>query len=305
MKEELKGKIFNIQPYSIHDGPGIRTTIFMKGCPLRCLWCQNPESQKWENQLLVVRERCTGCGRCVEVCPAHAVKIVEGISATDRNICTVCGACVPECPDSLREVCGQEYTVSELLKKALEDKLFFDGSGGGITVSGGEALSQADFVSEFFRQCQEAGVHTTLDTAGFAPWEKLEKAARYANLVLYDVKHMDSMTHKRLTGVPNEMILENLKRLSHMDVDIFIRVPVIPGMNDSDENIDRTAEFVQKELAGKYKTYLLPYHRMGEAKLENLEEKEGFLHLEPPSDEHMEHLKHFFDQRGLACQIGG
>ena len=303
--EELKGKVFNIQPYSIHDGPGIRTTIFMKGCPLSCLWCQNPESQKWENQLLVVRERCTGCGRCVEVCPSHAVKIVDGISATDRNVCTVCGACVPECPEGLREVCGQEYTVSELLKKGLEDKLFFNGSGGGITVSGGEALSQADFVSEFFRRCQEAGVHTTLDTAGFAPWEKLEKTARYTNLVLYDVKHMDSEIHKKLTGVPNEMILENLKRLSLMDVDIYIRVPVIPGMNDSDENIDRTAEFVQNELGGKYKTYLLPYHRMGEAKLENLEEKEGFLHLEPPSNEHLEHLKQFFDQRGLACQIGG
>lgn len=302
---DLKAKVFNIQPYSIHDGPGIRTTVFLKGCPLTCLWCQNPESQKMENQLLVVRDRCTGCGRCVIACPFDAVKIVDGISKTDRTKCTVCGSCVSQCPEGIREVCGEEYTVSQLVKKVMADKLFYDGSGGGITVSGGEALSQADFVSEFFKQCKSEGLHTTLDTSGFAPWDKLEKVALHTDLVLYDVKHMDSQAHRKLTGVSNERILENLKRLSTMPVEIYIRIPVIPGMNDSDENIEKTAEFVKKDLGGRYKTYLLPYHRMGEAKLENLEETQGFLNLQPPSQEHMEHLRQFFDQRGLECQIGG
>ncbi len=302
---DLKGKIFNIQPYSIHDGPGIRTTFFFKGCPLTCKWCQNPESQLMKNQLLVVRDRCVGCGRCVAVCPNGAIEIVDGKAKTDRSKCTVCGACVPLCSDDLREVCGEEYTVEELLKKALADKLFYDGSGGGITASGGEVLMQADFVAEFFAACQAAGLHTTLDTCGFGAWEKLEKIAKHTKLVLYDVKHMDSAIHKELVGVPNELILDNLKKLSKMDVEIYIRIPVIPGMNDSDDNIRKTAEFVKNELGGRYKSFLLPYHRMGESKLNSLEETQGYLDLEPPTQEHMEHLKGFFDALGLDSQIGG
>lgn len=302
---DIKGTLFNIQPYSIHDGPGIRTTFFMKGCPLSCKWCQNPESQSFQKQLLVVKNRCTGCGKCVGSCPVGAVRMEGGISATDREKCTACGSCIQSCPAESREICGKEYTVEELMKKALADKLFYDGSGGGITVSGGEPLAQADFVCEFLKCCQEAGLHTAVDTTGFADWERAEQVFQYADLVLYDLKHMDSETHKRLTGVPNGQILENLKKLSREKNEIYIRIPVIPGMNDSDENIRATADFVKHELGGRYRTFLLPYHRMGESKLESLEEAGGFLHIDPPREEHMEHLKGFFDELGLKSQIGG
>ena len=191
------------------------------------------------------------------------------------------------------------------MKKALADKLFYDSSGGGITVSGGEPLSQWDFVSRFLRRCKDAGLHTAVDTSGFAPWEHAAEVFRHVDLVLFDLKHMDSEAHRRLTGVPNETILENLKRLSEMDVQIYIRIPVIPGMNDSDANIRATAAFVKQELGGKYRTFLLPYHRLGESKLESLEEAEGFLGIRPPSDEHMQHLKAIFDSLELECQIGG
>ena len=302
---ELIGNIFNIQSYSIHDGPGIRTTVFFKGCPLRCKWCQNPESQKTKKQLLVALERCTGCGQCAGGCPKGAVRIVSGRAVTDRDVCSVCGQCADLCPEGIREICGEAVTVPELLKRVLKDRIFMENSGGGVTASGGEALAQAGFVAEFFKSCKFVGLHTALDTSGFASWESLKRVAAYTDLVLYDIKHMDSEKHKALTGVPNERILENLKMLSKENVEIYIRVPIIPGMNDSDKNICDTADFVLKELGGRYKTFLLPYHRLGEAKLDSLEEKEGFLRLEPPSFEHMEHLKHFFDERGLAVQIGG
>lgn len=303
--EKLKGKVFNIQPYSIHDGPGIRTTFFFKGCPLSCKWCQNPESQCFQEQLLVVKSRCTGCGACVDVCPSGAIQIIDGTASTNREKCSVCRKCTLVCPSEIREICGKDYTIDELMKYALEDKLFYDGSGGGITVSGGEALSQADFVYLFLKECKAAGIHTALDTTGFATWDKLEKITQYTDLVLYDVKHMDSQIHKKLTDVPNEQLLDNLRKLSHENVEIYIRIPVIPGMNDSDENIKATAEFVKNELGGRYKTFLLPYHHLGDAKLENLEVKEGFLDIEQPTDEHMQHLKSIFDTQNLECQIGG
>lgn len=258
-----------------------------------------------ENQLLVTRSRCTGCGRCAKYCPAGAIRIRDGKAVTDRSICTVCGACVDVCMEEIREVCGQEYTIEELMRYALADKLFYEGSGGGITVSGGEPLVQAEFVSEFLKQCKASGIHTALDTTGFAPWEKMEKVVQYTDLVLFDIKHMDSKMHKELTGVPNEQILANLKRLASMNVEIYIRIPTIPGMNDSDENIRATARFVKNELGGGYKTFLLPYHHMGESKLESLEEKEGYLELQSPTDEHMQRRKAIFEELGLECQIGG
>ena len=191
------------------------------------------------------------------------------------------------------------------MKYALADRIFYEGSGGGITVSGGEVLSQADFASAFLRACREEGLHIAVDTTGFAPWETAWKVFQYADLVLYDVKHMDARIHKELTGVTNERILDNLKKLSNKACTIYIRVPIIPGMNDSDENIRATALFVKEALQGRCKTFLLPYHRMGESKLESLDSREGYLGIPAPSQAHMEHLKSFFDELQLECQIGG
>lgn len=302
---ELKGKLFNIQPYSIHDGPGIRTTFFLKGCPLSCKWCQNPESQSCKKQLLMTKNFCIGCGECQKNCSLGAVQIKNGIAVTDRRICNACGDCISCCPKEGRKICGAEYTVEELMKYALSDKIFYDGSNGGVTVSGGEVLSQSEFAAAFLEKCQEAGIHTAVDTSGFAPWEKAKMVFEHANLVLYDLKHMDSNRHKILTGVPNEQILENLKRLCELDAEIYIRIPIIPGMNDSKENIRATAEFVKTELTKECKSFLLPYHYMGESKLDSLEKTDGYLNLDPPSDKKMEQLKQIFDEMGLKCQIGG
>ena len=218
---ELKGNLFNIQPYSIHDGPGIRTTFFFKGCPLSCKWCQNPESQSSKRQLLMTKNLCIGCGACQEKCPLGAIEIKNRIAVTNRSICTACGACIDCCPKEGREICGKEYTIEELMKYALSDKIFYDGSGGGVTVSGGEVLLQSEFVAAFLRECQQKGIHTAVDTCGFAAWEKAKSVFEHADLVLYDLKHMDSEQHKILTGVPNEQILENLKKLCYMDAESY------------------------------------------------------------------------------------
>lgn len=302
---ELKGNLFNIQPYSIHDGPGIRTTFFFKGCPLSCKWCQNPESQSSKRQLLMTKNLCIGCGACQKECPLGAIEIKDRVAVTNRSICTACGTCVACCPKEGREICGKEYTIEELMKYALSDKIFYDGSGGGVTVSGGEVLLQSEFVAAFLTECQKNDIHTAVDTCGFAIWEMAKSVFEHANLVLYDLKHMDSEQHKILTGVPNEQILENLKKLCHMDAEVYIRIPIIPGMNDSEKNIRATAEFVKNELAKKCKSFLLPYHHLGESKLDSLEEKSGYLNLNPPTDEKMQKLKSIFDELGLECQIGG
>lgn len=305
----ITAPIFNVQTYSIHDGPGIRVTVFVKGCPLRCMWCANPESNLAEPQLMVYANKCVGCGKCIPACPNGAVRLLEKdgkmIAETDRTLCTDCGKCVDVCHAEAREMAGKTMSVREVLEKVQKDRLFIDSSGGGITVSGGEPLMHPDFTEALLRAAKENGLHTAVESCSFASRGVIDRVFKYVDLGLLDIKHMDPDRHKELTGVSNELILDNLKHIYHeLKVPFMVSVPTIPGYNDSDENIAATAKFIAQELGGDVPVRLLPYHRLGESKNDSLG-KEMNMSIEVPSDAHMQHLRAIVEGLGLTCQIGG
>ncbi len=239
------------------DGPGIRTTVFFKGCNLECAWCHNPESQSSKIQMMIYKNKCTGCGKCKEHCPY------------DLNKCDLCGKCTYFCPQDARQICGQKYSVDQLLEEVIKDRSIYVTSNGGVTFSGGECMLQIDFLKEILKKCKENEVHTAVDTAGNVPWDDFEKIIPYTDLFLYDLKCMKESLHREGTGVSNGLILKNLKNLSEsFKGDIMIRVPVIPGFNDSFDEMEQIADFLK---GINYKTVeLLPYHKMGEHKYEAL-----------------------------------
>jgi pyruvate formate lyase activating enzyme len=297
--------VFNIQHYSIHDGPGIRTTVFIKGCPLRCIWCQNPESQSLAPQLFFTGEKCTGCGECVKVCPAKAITMVDGKSRTDRLICKGAGKCAAACPNEARTIMGKEMSAAEVFRDVHADAVFYERSRGGVTLSGGEPLVQPEFTWAILEMCKRAGVSTALDTCGYARWDVLKDILKYVDVVLYDFKHFNSAKHERLTGVANGLILENAGQIVRKfpDITLIARIPVVPGYNDDSENIGRTARFI-KDLGKKVKVHLLPYHRLAETKYERLE-KSAALKIAPPTMEHVEELRRLVESCGLEVVIGG
>jgi pyruvate formate lyase activating enzyme len=304
--DSKKGIIFNIQNYSIHDGPGIRTTVFMKGCQLKCIWCQNPESQKLQPELFFNAEACTGCGKCVKVCPKGAIEIVEGKSKTNRKLCGGIGKCAEICPNEARTLMGRTATAEEVFKEVNSDSIFYQRSGGGVTLSGGDPVAQPTFSISILKLCKNAGIHTAIETSGCTKWETLSKILEYVDLVLYDFKHMDSTKHKAHTGVSNAMILDNVKRIYHeCHIPVLARVPVVSGYNDSVENINATAKFIANELGLDVKVHLLPYHRLGETKYERLECEIPTASIKPPTDEYMEKLKQLVEAFGLTTFIGG
>jgi pyruvate formate lyase activating enzyme len=302
-----KGKVFNIQRYSIHDGPGIRTTVFINGCPLRCVWCQNPESQSMIPSIFFMSERCTGCGKCVETCPEKAITIVDGKATTDRSFCKGCGICAEVCPNEARDLMGKEMTAEEVFKEANSDAIFYQGSGGGVTISGGDPVAQPDFVIAILKMCKNAGLHTALETSGVAEWYILKKILPYTDMVLYDFKHMDAEEHTRFTGKSNRLALENAKKIitEFSNIVFVARVPVIPGHNDSEENVTGTARFIAQELENSIKVHLLPYHKLGVSKYERLEDPGKIIFIEPPSEEHMERLRQLVESAGLTGVVGG
>ena len=263
----LKGVIFDIQRYSIHDGPGIRTLVFMKGCPLTCLWCCNPESQDLAQEIMVTPNKCIGCGHCVEVCLTGAAR--EKDPRVARPICTVCGRCIEACPSCARQIVGRSMTINEVIEEIQKDTLFYQNSGGGVTVTGGEPLMQADFVRELLKRSQQKGIHTAIETCGHAKWSDFKRVLQYLDLVLYDIKHMDTRRHKELTGVGNRLILQNARRIAESGKEMVIRVPIIPECDDSPENVRSIAEFA-RTLKGVKEIHLLPYHRLGESKYDRL-----------------------------------
>lgn len=304
--ENTKGIIFNLQRYSIHDGPGIRTTVFLKGCPLRCLWCQNPESQASQPEIFFDREKCTGCGTCVQACPEGAIEIEDGVSRMNRQLCKGRGKCTEICPNEARNLIGRYVTDGEVFKEVKTDEIFYQGSGGGVTLSGGEPLAQPEFAIALLKLCQDAGINTALDTSGYARWETLKRVLKYVDLVLYDFKHMDPVEHKKCTGVSNNLILDNARKIHHeLSIPILARVPIILGYNDSVENIEATARFIATELDNSIKVHLLPYHRLGEVKYERLERPGKPVSIEPPSEERMSELKKIVESFGLTVYIGG
>ena len=249
----MTATIFDIQRSSFVDGPGIRTTVFFKGCNLRCAWCHNPESQSAAPQLLVYGDKCRGCGKCLEKCP-H-----------DLTSCELCGKCELYCPAEARRVCGKPYTTDELLEEILADKMFFDTSGGGATFSGGECMLYPDFLAELLQKCKENDIHTAVDTAGHVPFSHFERVLPFTDMFLYDVKSMDTDTHKAYTGVGNELILKNLAALLERGSRVWIRVPVIVGVNDNEDEMRALAAFLEAHGLPE-KIELLPYHAMGESK---------------------------------------
>ncbi len=267
--KELKGLIFNIQRYSIHDGPGIRTTVFFKGCPLSCFWCQNPESQAMKPEILFDRHRCTACGQCVIACPAGTNSLADDSTKINRNKCTGCGKCVEICPNEARKITGRYVTVGEVREEVLRDSKFYENSGGGITLSGGEPALQAEFALQLLRRCKERGLHTALDTCGYVPSQTMQELLEYIDLVLYDIKCLDTTKHSKATGKPNDLIIANAKKIAAYKRDIWVRIPLIPGFNDSPEDIRAIAQFVRKEL-GAVRIDLHPYNKLGEGKYSRL-----------------------------------
>lgn len=272
----MNAEIFNIQQTSFVDGPGIRTTVFFKGCNLRCAWCHNPESQCMTKQVLVYKEKCVGCGKCEQVCPNHL------------QTCDGCGKCVSVCLNDARELCGKEMSVEEVFTQIVKDRVFYETSGGGVTFSGGECMLQIDFLCEVLQMCKKSGIHTAVDTAGAVPWAYFERVLPYTDLFLYDLKTMDYETHKEYTGVGNAQILENLAKLLQEKKSVWVRVPIIPDVNDTAWEMKEIKAFFER-YGYPEKTELLPYHKMGEHKYEMMG-KPGRI-FPVPTKEQMENLR--------------
>lgn len=298
--------IWDIKKYAIHDGPGIRTTVFFKGCPLACEWCCNPESQSLKRELTWIGERCLGCLKCLEACPAEAIgRDPAGRPLIDREGCDGCGECAAVCPGEALNLVGREMTVSEVLAEVHKDAVFYLRTGGGLTLSGGEPLAQAAFAAELLRRYKDStGFSTAIETSGRADWPKLALVAQHTDLFLYDIKHLDPMTHNRLTGVGNELILANLRRLDQLGATIVIRFPVIPGFNDDEENLIATADLAVS-LESVTRLDILPYHRLGEPKYARLDRKYSLLGTESMKSPPVEEIKRFFEGSGLEVRVGG
>lgn len=296
-----KGLVFNIQRFSIHDGPGIRTTVFLKGCPLRCKWCSNPESQASYPEIMTYDEKCIGCRKCVDACPLKAITFGERGRQIDRAKCDQCLRCARVCPAEGIKQSGGYMTVEEVLEQCERDLLFYENSRGGVTISGGEPLAQGDFVRELSRRFREKAIHVTLDTTGYAPWAEMEKALEYTNLVLYDLKHMDTAKHQEGTGVGNQLILENAKRIS-AKVRTWLRVPLIPGYNYSNWDIESVIEFARKTSAEKL--CLLHYHELGASKYPRLGRPYPMQGTPLPNCETLERVKHRIESAGLTVTVG-
>ena len=308
-----QGNVFNVQRFTIHDGPGLRTELFIKGCPLKCQWCSNPEGLKGYIQPGIYKSKCISrkkCGACEEVCPEPGVlKFARGkISSIDREKCINCLACSDACPSEAIKQWGKLMSVEECMKIIRKDKGYYERSGGGVTVSGGEPLLQSDFVAELFRACKAEDISTCFESTLHVNWEEIEKALPYTDLVISDIKHMDPEIHKKYTGVTNQRILENMKRLTDKNRELVLRIPVIPDVNDNMENIEATADFILKDLGGHVRTLqLLSFMRLGEEKYRSLDmpyKMEDVKINRKSFQKHVEKLAEYFNSRGIHCLVG-
>jgi len=300
----MKGIVFDIKRYSIHDGEGLRTTVFLKGCPLRCLWCHNPESQQLEPQMVWYKNRCISCFSCIDSCEFNAIKVDSNkrIEISEK-LCSHCGECVKVCPTNAIEMIGKEYEAKELTNEILKDELFFE-DGGGVTISGGEPFVQYDFLMEILSLLRNEQLNIALDTSGYTSKDKLLSSIKYVSLFLYDLKIMDSKKHKAYTGVDNKIILDNLKSLDENGAKIAVRIPVIPTINDDNENIEKTIDFLLK-LKNIVSVDLLPFHNMMIDKYKRLKMPYLLGNIAKPNDNKMEKIKKEFQLAGFQVNIGG
>jgi len=326
------GIIFDIKKYSINDGPGIRTTVFLSGCPLACLWCHNPESQSLRPELLYRANRCLGCGTCMDICPENAISMeVENQDTenadkhgeifvkksvlfreirvfrvprifTDRSKCTRCQTCISACYSGAREFSGREMTVGEVMSQVEREIPFYDESGGGVTFSGGEPLMQPGFLAALLKACRKQEIHTVVDTSGFANWNVFEQIRQDVDLFLYDLKQMDSIRHKEVTGVPNEPILENLRRLSAVGAKCVVRIPLIPGINDDEVNLVESGKFLAGlgQLEG---VELMGYHDIAQAKYEGLGMEYRLKGLKSPSVDALERAESVMSRFNFRVKV--
>jgi len=294
------GTVFDIRRYAIHDGPGIRTTVFFKGCALSCWWCHNPESQAPGPETIVHEARCIRCGACVEACPNGAVTWVDGAPVTDRAACRACGTCVPLCWAEAREVAGRTMTVAEVLAAVERDRAFYEQSGGGVTLSGGEPMRQPRFAAALLAAMHGRGLHTALDTCGHASWEAFERLRRDVDLFLYDVKLVDPAAHRRFTGVGNARILANLRRLSDAGHRIVLRMPVVPGITDGEENLT-AVRALAASLPRLERLDLLAYHTIGMHKYERLDRSYRLRHTAAPDPGQIDAIASFFAAGGVTA----
>jgi pyruvate formate lyase activating enzyme len=300
---ETAGTVFNVQRASFHDGPGIRTTVFLKGCPLRCPWCHNPEGVGAAPEVLVSETRCLHCGSCVEACPRPGGPLPAG-SALGSAGCASCRRCAEACPSGAREIAGRTWSVGEVLGEVLRDRLTYEESGGGVTFSGGEPLVQAGFLLTCLDACRDAGLHTAVDTCGFAPAGVVAETASRADLLLWDLKVLDPDRHLALTGAPLEPILDNLAAAARSGTPIWLRIPVIPGVND-DEGAMRAAARLAAATPSVRRVSLLPYHRSADGKRSRLGLASAMPGTSPPAEEQMRALAAWFEGTGIETAIGG
>lgn len=295
---ENKGFIFNIQKFSIHDGEGIRTLVFMKGCPLRCLWCCNPESQSFKKDLLFIRSKCIGCGYCVKRCPKGAIS--PKTFNINRALCDKCGECAKVCYAESKQLVGKWITRSEIMDELEKDRIAFNNSGGGLTLGGGEPICQPEFVTALLKDAQQLSIRTAMESCGYGEWGKIKGIYPHLDQLFMDLKHMDSEAHKKLTGVGNEIILENAKKIASIGTDITFRIPLIPGCNDTEKNVRNTAEFVRK-LGDRVRLEILPYHRLGEDKFKWMDREYALEGIEVQAKDIKEKMYEII--RNCGCSV--
>lgn len=299
--------ITNIQKFSIHDGDGIRTSVFFKGCPLRCEWCHNPETQEYGREMQFDAEKCVGCGACVKACQSHALSMKDKKPVLNKSLCTLCGRCENFCPAGLREIVGREYTVKELIKELIKDQMFYEESGGGVTLSGGEVMAMdTDYILAVAKELKRQDINLTIDTCGYVPYEKFQAILPYVDTFLYDVKVMDPEIHKQYMGVDNKLILENLNRLSADGARIYIRIPTVKEVNGNAENMKETIAFLKEHDIHPPQINLLPYHDTGSGKYRKLDMEYMGKNLHAPDKAEMEELRQLFVEAGFQnTKIGG
>ncbi|MCH3964510.1 MAG: glycyl-radical enzyme activating protein [Clostridium sp.] len=308
-----QGIIFNIQRFTIHDGPGIRTELFLKGCPLRCEWCSNPESWMAYIQPGVYKTKCISrkkCDLCEEACPEKDIlNFTRGkLTSINRSKCTNCLACYNACPSDAIKQWGKSMSVEECMKEILKDKGYYERSGGGVTVSGGEPLLQSDFAAELFKVCKDEEIQTCCESTFYADWKEIEKILPYTDIIISDIKHMDTNIHKKYIGVHNDRILENLKRLTSEKRELILRIPIIPNVNDNMDNMEATADFIIHELGSRVRTLqLLSFMRLGEEKYCSLGipyKMEDVKVNRKSFQKHVNELANYFNSRGIHCLVG-